>query len=727
MNKIIAPNNALNIKNHSLSPSILLDNYKPTNVSTSELSLKATIYRYISILKDGWKKILITTLIFMFLAVLLAVLTNASYTAQATIRISPDSTQYLEYRVDAKKPTSSVNDEFFYNTENRILRSRSLAKQVIQDLNIEKTLLEEKKYKGIVYFFRSPIKQFFKGVKAIFKSSSDSSGGQPEITAEDIYLEKLEISPVRNSRLVSIEYTSNDPVLAKNVVNKLVNKYILSKHLNKKAVADNASEFLNLQLDKARKSLLAAESDLINYSKSNDIIDLDSDKSIVASNLESLNNAYMNALNKRIAIQQSFVRKKDISANSRYLSDPIVQSYKRELSNLNFLYQENLKKYKSKHPRMVSLVSRIDEVKRSLILEFNRLKSNEDEAFQASLDVALQVENELKEQIKSYENKLLKYRDNNIEYSRLKREVGTSEVIYTGLLKRLKEVGVASIVEDNVLVVDSPEVPHKKDSPSLKKYLVLGFLLGFLSSLATVLFKEILSPIIRSSDDIESVSGNYKVLATLPKVKSKKGIVNFVNNKKTIRYFQNIYTSIPLEGLFPKCLLVTSATKNEGKTAVAVNLAVSIAKLNKTVLLIDANLQDPKIHKYFNLNNIHGLSDFLTGEDKDILNTVMKEKLFVITAGQDKQDPMTILSNPKFLKFLEVSSNMFDHIIIDSSPILSCSESRIIANQTSATLMVVGEKKVLKKEIKDTLSLLNRAGATLVGFVNNMSTTKLNA
>ena len=238
--------------------------------------------------------------------------------------------------------------------------------------------------------------------------------------------------------------------------------------------------------------------------------------------------------------------------------------------------------------------------------------------------------------------------------------------------------------------------------------------------------KEILSPLIRSSEDIESLSNKHRVLATLPKIKTQNSVINFVNDAEMIRHFQSIYTSMPLQNQFPKCLHVTSATENEGKTAVAVNLAVSIARLHKKVLLIDTNLRTPKIHEYFNLDNEHGLSDFLEGNKKKILNTVIKEKLFVITTGIEKEDPMTVLSNPKFIKFLEVSSNMFDHIIIDSSSILDSSESRIIANLAPATLVVVGEKKVYKKQIEETISLLNNAGATLVGFVNNMSTSKNN-
>jgi len=725
MNTKIATNNSLELRQHSLTPSVLLDSFKPMEGLKQELSFKATIFRYISILKDGWKKILFTTLILMFLALLLAVITNASYTAKATLRINLDPTQYLEYQVDAKRPTSYVNDEFFYNTEDRLLRSRDLAKKVITDLNIEDALLKEKKYKGIVYIFTAPIKLFISSLKALVKPSSDGSIKLKGITADDIFLDKLVILPVRNSRLITIKYTSNDPVLAKDVVNKLVENYILSKYLNKKSVADNASGFLNEKIKEARKALYIAEFNLISYSKHHDIIDIDSDKSIIASNLESLNKAYISAINKRISIEQSYNIKINLTGNSKYFTDPVIQAYKKELNKVQFKYEGNLHNFKPKHPSMLGLAAKIDQINRNIALEFKKIKSNEMETFESSLKVASKIESELKEKIKSYEEKLLKYRDNKIEYSGLKREVDTSQAIYSGLIKRLKEVGIAPIKADNILVVDSAEMPHQKDSPRFKKYLVLGFLIGMFLSIASVLFKEILSPIIRSNDDIESISSNYKVLATLPKIKNQKGVVNFVNNRKTIQCFQNIYTSMPLEGLFPKCLHVTSATKSEGKTAVAVNLAVSIAKLNKTVLLIDTNLNDPKVHEYFNLDNEHGLSEFLLKDDKKVVHTVMNKKLFVITAGMQNQDPMTILSNPKFIKFLEVSSKMFDHIIIDSSPILSCSESRIIANQTSATLVVVGEKKVFKKDIEDTLSLLDRAGATIVGFVNNMSITKL--
>jgi len=725
MNKDLALNNELKIRSNLLSPSILLDNFKPSKPVTKELSLKAYLYRYMSILRDGWTKILLTSLVFMLLALIMALLTNAKYTTKATIRINPDPTQYINYRIDTKRPVA-VNDEFFYNTETHLLRSRNLAKKVIKDLDIEKTLLKEKKYKGIVYFFTTPLKLLFKNIMNLFFSSSNNSTKTANITADDILLDNLTILPTRNSRLITMKYTSNDPILAKKIILKLIENYILSKYSNKKRISDSATDFLNKQLTKAKKSLLNAESNLIKYSQDNDIIDVESDKSITASNLESLNTAYISALNKRIAVQQSYNIKKDIAGDSSYFSNPIIQSYKKQLAKLKFLYQGNLNNFKPKHPSMIGLAHRIKQIENNILLEFNQLKYNETKTFEASLKVALDVERELKDQIKLYEDKLLNYRDNNIEYSRLKREVETSQTIYTGLLKRLKEIDVTPIVNDNIVIVDPPEVPHKKDSPRFKKYILLGFIIGLFLSLVSVLFKEFLSPIIRSSDDIEALSDNYKVLSKLPIVKSKNGIINFIKNKKTIKYFHNIYTSIPLEGSFPKCLHVTSAKNNEGKTMVAVNLAISIAKLNKSVLLIDANLNNPKIHEYFNLKNSQGLSDFLTGNDKSILNTVIKEKLFVVTAGKNKQDPMATLSNPKLLKFLEVSSNMFDHIIIDSSSILNNAESRIIANQSSATLVVVGEKKVFKQDLEDTLSLLNRAGATLVGFVNNMSTTKIN-
>ena len=728
MNNLELNNNSLSIRqNSALSPSILLDNFQPTTENAKkDLSLKATLHRYISILKDGKKQIFITTFVFMVLALLLALLTNASYVAKATIKIKVDPTQYVEYQIDANN-RSYVNDEFFYNTESRLLRSRDLVKKVIQDLGIKETLLKEKKYKDIVYAITTPIKLLISSLRELLtpKTSDNGASKVQGITADDIFLKKLAILPIRNSRLVTIKYTSNDSVLAKKVVDALVKGYIQTKYVNKKAVADNATSFLNTQIKKARRSLYIAEFNLISYSKHNDIIDIESDKSITASNLLSLNKAYINAVNKRIAIQQSYDIKKGITGKSSYFSDPIIQNYRKEVNKLSFLYQGNLKNFKPMHPTMVALAARIDEINKNISIEFEKKKSNELESFKASLNVALEIEDKIKEKIASYEKKLLKYRDTNIEYSNLKREVETSQAIYSGLLKRLKEIDAVPIVDDNITVIEYPDLPHQKDSPRTKKYIALGFLLGLLISLVSVLLKEFLSPIIRSNDEIEAISKNYKVLASLPKIKQKKGIINFVNNKETLRYFQNIYTSMPLQGQFPKCLHITSAKKQEGKTAVAVNLAVSIAKLNKKVLLIDADLNDSKVHEYFDINNEYGLSDFLTGDDKKILNTVMKDRLFVITAGQSKQNPMTILSNPKFIKFLEVSANMFDHIIIDSAPILCCSESRLIANQSSATLLVVREKKVYKKEIEDTLSLLNRAGATLVGFVNNMSTSKV--
>ena len=459
MTKQIAYNNTIDVRQNPLSPSILLENHKTSSNQNkqAELNLKAVIDRYFSILKDGIRTIILVTLLFMFIGLVLGVLTNSSYTSKATLRINTDPTQYLDYKVDTKRQAGFVNETVFYNTESRLLRSRDLAKKVISDLGIKEALLEEKKYKGVVYTVSAPFKAIVNFIKDTLSPSNSNSVKLPGITSDDIFLKNLTILPARSSRIIDIKYRSNDPELARKVLEKLISNYKLIKFTGKESITKDASKIINDQIKKAKKSLFIAEYNLINYSKYNKIIDFNSDKSILASNLESLNTAYINALNKRIGIQQSYNLKRNASADSRVLTDPVIRAHKRELTKLRAVHEGNLKQFKAKHPSMLGITARIRGLEDEIAFELNTIKDNENEIFESSFRVAKEIEADLKTQIEEYEGKLLKFRDNNIEYSNLKREVETSKALFSGLLTRLKEINIiAPIKDDNIIIIDAP-------------------------------------------------------------------------------------------------------------------------------------------------------------------------------------------------------------------------------------------------------------------------------
>lgn len=167
-----------------------------------------------------------------------------------------------------------------------------------------------------------------------------------------------------------------------------------------------------------------------------------------------------------------------------------------------------------------------------------------------------------------------------------------------------------------------------------------------------------------------------------------------------------------------KTLLVTSSQKSEGKSTTVCNLGVAFAQVEKKVLIIDCDLRRPKIHRYFELSNTCGLSNYLTsGIEVESVIFSTKEGVDVIPSGTIPPNPAELLNSSKFKQTLEQLRDNYDMIILDSPPIGLVTDSGVIANKVDGTLFVVKSHHIDQRLAINSMKLLNNAGAKVIGTV----------
>lgn len=204
-----------------------------------------------------------------------------------------------------------------------------------------------------------------------------------------------------------------------------------------------------------------------------------------------------------------------------------------------------------------------------------------------------------------------------------------------------------------------------------------------------------------------------------------KNIITYSNPKSVIsEEFRAIRTSMQYSNLDKKIktILVTSTTKNEGKTTTTSNLAVSFAKVdNKKVLVIDCDLRNPSIHKAFGISNIKGLSDLLI-EGKNILNYIKPtqiENLHIITAGAIPPNPAEVLASNAMQEFIKNIKEEYDYVFIDTPPIGMVTDAGILASFIDGTVLVVRSEMVDINKVQESKKKLNSVNANILGAILN--------
>jgi succinoglycan biosynthesis transport protein ExoP len=652
------------------------------------------------------------------------------YEARVQILIEKEATNVVTFK-EAYEQNQITDD--YYQTQYKILQSRAVARRTLDSLSLwnntqfnprpDDSPAVSKIVRGLAAWVSDRFKPARPGQSPLAEATQVQSG------TIDRFLNALTVAPVRNSRLVDVTFESPDPALSANVANALARAYI-EQHLEFKFLSSKeASDWLGERLAEQRQKVETTEQAVQRYREQTDSVSLEEKQNITVQKLADLNGAVTHAKTERIqkeaAYSQILALQNDRSALDTFpaiLSDTFIQQRKSELADLQRQQAQASDKLGPRHPDMVKLGLAIQNAEARIqgeigkVVQAMRNDYQQSQAREQSLSEALEQQ---KRDAQSLSRK-------GIEYGVLARDAASNRQIFESLMLRTKETGISGgLKTSNIRVVDAAETPQRPTSPDTRNNLLLALLGGATLAVGLTFFFEYLDNRMKNPDEIKQHLG-LPCLGMVPAL-FDNAIQNPLINNGVPHNFSESFRALRTSLLFSsadegsRCIVVTSTGPGEGKTVVATNLAVALAQAGHRVLLVDADMRKPRVHFVLDKPQEPGLSNLLVGNAtaKEAIQTTVVPGLWVIPAGPPPPNPAELLGSKRFKDFIVSLSQRFDWVMIDTPPVLTVTDSSVVAHLVNGVLFVVGAEMTSHHAGRRALERLEHARAKVIGAVLN--------
>lgn len=669
-------------------------------------------------LRDYWKIILKYrwfVLSFFIIVVTIGIvwtfMQRPIYRATATIWIEKEAPKIVSFQ-DVLAVDTSTND--YYQTQYQILESQTIARKVIFKLKL----------------FNNPEFVSTDGIPVETPKNHD----EVNIGIVNSFLSKLKVEPVRNSRIVKINYETFTPELSALIANTISDVYIEQSLETKTGVSQDAVLWLQKKIEELRQKVEASEMKVQKYKEENQIISIEEKETITAQRLNELNQQLMDAQVKRVEAETRYMSLKKLSkepemiqSTQEVIGNSFIQSLKAQEVALEKQYAEMSEKYGPKHPQLVRLRSQLDEIKYRINLEVKKIVNS----IKTEYEVAKAREETIRNAFEEMKREAQDYNKKSIEYGVLKRQAESDRQMYEILLKRLNEASIGEDIQAvNVRVVDRAVVPKFPVKPKKFLNIVLSILIGLGLGVGLAFFFEYLDNTFRTPDDVEDAL-SIPFLGIVPDIKLKEGetesekdlIVQKRGRSTSAEAFRSIRTNLLLSSADhkPAVILITSPGPYEGKSLISINLALIIAQTSERVLLIDGDMRKPRIYNVFGLSDSKGLSTLLTGHS-DIKEVVFESdvpNLYILPSGPRPPNPAELLGSTKMSEILTELRKRFEYIIIDSPPLIAVTDSAVLSKTVDGVVMVLKAGQTTKELAKRASKNLREINAKIIGAILN--------
>ena len=404
----------------------------------------------------------------------------------------------------------------------------------------------------------------------------------------------------------------------------------------------------------------------------------------------------------------------------------LIQNLKADYARAENEFSLLSQRYGMKHPKMTQLTVELNTIRDSITKEVAWIC----DSIATEYEIAKNREATLLEVLEQQKNEVFALGDKAIQYGVLKREVDTNKQMYETLLTRMKETNLTEDLKtSNIKVLDHAEVPLGPFKPNKNLNILLGIIVGLTCGVGIAFIMEYMDNTIRTQEDVEKYLGTslLGIVGHIPLEKKDIKVTELIAHdlpKHTIsEALKCIRTSIMFS--HPdnpkKTILVTSATPTEGKTLISSNLAIVMAQTGKKVLLIDADLRKPSVHKHFQIDKSLGLSNLLVKSNdlRTVLTTTQIPNVYAISCGPIPPNPSELLGSPAMAENLKLAKEEFEWILIDSPPLLSVTDARILSRFVDGIIFVMRGNKANRDASRKALSFLSDVKDKILGVVIN--------
>lgn len=649
-------------------------------------------------------------------SVVLTLMDTPLYRASVVIQIENEGQQMM---MVGGMPNFSAWDPEFLETQYRLLQSRALAEQVAEDLNLGPDDLARLRPPGWGARLKGLLRPSAPPSQEPVPASQDLDPRTVLRATTGVVRGGLTVDPVLNTRLVNLHFDSPVPAFSARVANAVAEAYIASGLERRFGANAYTKEYLEDQLKTTRLRLEESERQLVAFAQKENLVSSSDGQSLSNQNLSDLNTALASAQAQRIRAQARWSQAqaaRGAALPADMLSGSIINTLQQQRATLQGSYQQKLQVFKADYPEMLQLKGQMDELDKQIASELTNIRAS----VKAEYDAAMAQERLLQGQLGALRTESLDVDSRSIDYNILKREVDTNRQLYDNLLQRFKEVSAISDVRsNNISIIDHAQVPGGAFKPSLSRNLLMGVLAGLILGTLLAFVLEFLDDTLKTPEDIEQRL-KLPVLGIIPKlVKETPQQASRDLRSAFSESYRSVRTALQFstDHGVPRVLLITSSGPGEGKSTSALALARNFAQMGKKVLLVEADLRNPSLHKSMGLHSAIGLSNLLVGGHSvsDAVMETDEPRLKVILAGPLPPNPAELLSGSKLVSLLTVASEHYDQVIIDGPPVMGIADIPILANVAEGTLMVVHSGKTKIGTAQTALKRMQMARARIVG------------
>jgi polysaccharide biosynthesis transport protein len=633
-------------------------------------------------------------------------------------------------------PTAQIpSAESYFQTQVKILQSREMIELVIDKLNLmDRT---------------APHKHFWSGW--IHRNAEPNPALQREQVVDGIQ-KNLTVQAWGESRTAEIYYDSPDPKLASDVANTLVQTFIDESREIRWNSTQNTAEWLTGHLKELQKSLDTSQAKLQDFARSTGIM-LSSDKQDVAGHnisedkLKQIQDELSRAQADRTQKQADYetIKNMPVESLSPTLNNPTLQNYLVKMGDLKSQLANLSATYTPEHYKVLQVQAQIADLQKSIDAERAGILRHNQEDFQS----AKRREDMLAAAYTDQARTVSDMAGKTIQYQNLQHEVDTNRELYDALLLRIKQAGLAAAMRSsNVVVVDQAKPPVLPYRPNFPMNTALGLVTGLFVGVGFVLMRD------RFNRNIESpgLSQAYlripelgvipaarlasRRIAWLPSstrvpLQLKGGAQNAASREHATlaEAYRATLTSIllpTLNGEGPRVLVLTSPDPGAGKTTVTSNLGMATAEIGRRVLLIDADLRRPRLHRLFEIPNSFGLTDILRIttplEDIPVNQLVRQTKipgLFLVPSGPTTDGLTSLLYSPRLTEFLQRVAKEFDLVLIDAPPMLHFADARVLGRHSDGVILVLRSGQTKRDAAMLARQRFDEDGTCVLGSILN--------
>jgi len=662
------------------------------------------------------------------------------YRATATIQIERNAPEALNFGQLTGSDYYEYQD--FYQTQYKVLQSRTVLRIAAQKLDLPNRPTYAQR-KG------TPIGRLIAWGANLFLGGAGATGPPDTWLAPTNFMaQRLTVEPVRNSKLVRLTFEDRDRQLSADAANAVADAYETFNTTTRYTTSDQAREFLTDQVGRLQSEIAKEEQELQDEGKQKEILSLsDSTQNIAEKALGDMNARYIEARG-RLAVAQAryeAVANGDPDSLPEVLQSQLITDLKMQYADIERRYNQAAERFKADWPPLQQMQEELDGAANRLEVETDTIARQVRSVAKAEYaKVRDEVEN-LGRQVDAQKIEVQRVAGNAIGYAGLKADIETKRKILNDLLTRQSETDTTSRLKggpaSNMRIVDRAEIPRAPFKPNKPLNLALSVLFGLLLGAGAALLLNYADNTVKTEQDIQRHAGVpalgfiplYQTLHVVGEGEKKTSGSQYAadvachtdSRSSFAEAFKSLRTAFLLASpeRAPRHVVVTSCEPLDGKSTVITNLAIALTQIGRRVVIVDADLRRPRVHKVFGITNEIGLSSFLSGNApvEEVVRDSGVPNLQVVTSGPVPPNPSELLASKALEAFMESLETVgpFDHVFFDSPPLLQMADAVLLATCMDATILVAREGRTIHQSLSSGVKRLRQSRARILGAVLN--------